>query len=235
MAPEALTDLGPQPWLRDATVEEQRAFKAEHPCLNDIDGDGRHWRQRRRSHCACAGCPMAFSDTMIIIPSILHADKRAYKLQRSGTDNRGNAPLLCELTQYETYGDGTVQHSNDWCAQFSELVNAQHWQSDNLDSTALRFALSVKHKESKNGSRPTSATTEGLKRCRLASTAFAVINPGYFDWMEKVRLAMALRDEYYLLSNYYVKPADVLKCLQSAIAGVLTLIVRHNANTQSQT
>ena len=24
---------------------------------------------------------------------------------------------------------------------------------------------------------------------------------------------MALRDEYYLLSNYYVKPADVLKCL----------------------
>ncbi len=115
---------------------------------------------------------MAFSDTMIIIPSILHADKRAYKLQRSGTDNRGNAPLLCELTQYETYGDGTVQHSNDWCAQFSELVdvclslttamlaepNAQHWewlphQSDNLDSTALRFALSVKHKESKNGSR----------------------------------------------------------------------------------
>ncbi len=41
MAPEALTDLGPQPWLRDATVEEQRAFKAEHPCLNDIDGDGR--------------------------------------------------------------------------------------------------------------------------------------------------------------------------------------------------
>jgi hypothetical protein len=41
MAPEALADLGEQPWLRDATPAESELFKTDHPHLDGIDGIGR--------------------------------------------------------------------------------------------------------------------------------------------------------------------------------------------------
>lgn len=41
MAPEALADLGEQPWLRDATPAEAAIFHADHPLLDMIDTGGR--------------------------------------------------------------------------------------------------------------------------------------------------------------------------------------------------
>lgn len=60
------------------------------------------------------------------IKSVLNGGNRCYRLNENSTDNfskRGQRDLLCALTQYETYGDGTTQHSGDWCVQMGELVD----------------------------------------------------------------------------------------------------------------
>ncbi|HXJ61840.1 MAG TPA: hypothetical protein VNU68_34805 [Verrucomicrobiae bacterium] len=186
---------------------------------------------------------------MIIIPSILNASTRAYKLVKSGTDNwnnRGSAPLLDQLTQYETYGDGTVQHSGDWCVQFAELTDvclslatamyadpkAEHWQSLGRPMPCqenLRFALNVKFKEGKRQwysyQQQKVTTSEKVRYDKRyeevnqyingdPAGALRVINPEYYDWLDKVRLVSALREEYYKMGGGYLRMEDIFKPLE---------------------
>lgn len=104
-----------------------------------------------------------------IIKSVLHSDTVAYKLTSDWDwNNRGNAPLSLHISQYETYGDGTCQHSNSWPAQFSDLTdvclsftravcedpNNEAWHQlsyvmHSVTEDTLRFALSIVHRDDK--------------------------------------------------------------------------------------
>ncbi len=106
----------------------------------------------------------------ITIPSVLHPTERAYKLSSGSLDHynkRGERCLFDHITQYETYGDGTCQHSGDWCAQFHELEdvclsfatamladpknpeweNLRWFMQGFFKKEDIRFAFTVKYKD----------------------------------------------------------------------------------------
>lgn len=106
---------------------------------------------------------------MITFPSVLHPDKFGYRYEKHGYnfDKRGNWPVLDKLTVFETYGDGMVQHSGEWCAQCADFTDAclslatailadpanEEWNylADEISGRAgretIEFALSVVFKD----------------------------------------------------------------------------------------
>lgn len=104
-----------------------------------------------------------------IIKSVLNPDRKAYKLTSDWDwNNRGNAPLSLYISEYETYGDGTCQHSRSWPAQWSELTDVclsfaraivadpsnDAWHQLNyvmhtVGEDTLRFALGIKYRKDK--------------------------------------------------------------------------------------
>jgi hypothetical protein len=197
---------------------------------------------------------------MINIPSILNGATTAYRYDR-GADNwnsRGQAPLSLDISAYHTYGDGTTQHSGHWCVQFADLVDVclsfaraivadplnEGWK--NIDYTlhgpcddVIRFALSVKHKEPKDGksfgdhqffsvaqNKITKADKRYDKRFQVVESwhdgtpksAFAILcnECTHYQWLSKVQLAVRLREIYATVEGgggYYVQWEDVLKPL----------------------
>lgn len=107
--------------------------------------------------------------TNIVIPSVLNSSKVAYRLSSEWPwDKRGNAPLSLYITQYETYGDGTVQHSGEWCAQWEALTDVclsitraicadpknKAWQQlayvfHSISDETLAFVQTIKYREDK--------------------------------------------------------------------------------------
>jgi len=109
--------------------------------------------------------------TQIIVPSFLHPDKIAYKLVSDAYNyysHRGEHPLHTSILQFETYGDGTCQHSSEWCPQFNALADVcisfaagivadpaiEAWYplqdlNNLVASDILPFALSIKYVEGK--------------------------------------------------------------------------------------
>src|SRR5262245_28207589 len=100
--------------------------------------------------------------------SVLHPSKYGYHFAGSGLDNwskRGSRPVTSAITMFETYGDGCVQHSGDWCPQpeqFSDvcwsvaaaIVEAprEEWSKlwyalNKVSAEQIEFALGVKYRE----------------------------------------------------------------------------------------
>jgi hypothetical protein len=104
---------------------------------------------------------------MKTVASILKASELAYTLSDDWNwQRRGERPLDLHIQAYQTYGDGTVQHSGAWAPQFHDIIDvclsftaailadpfAEEWKllTRSLCRTQpcfLRFALSVKYKE----------------------------------------------------------------------------------------
>jgi hypothetical protein len=63
-----------------------------------------------------------------VIPSILNGEKIAYKVHSHFDDlwdafRRANRPLDVHIGAYDTYGDGTTQHSNEWPANNEQFTD----------------------------------------------------------------------------------------------------------------
>lgn len=105
------------------------------------------------------------------IPSVLKPDKLAYRVCDSMDtwNSRGNAQFSCNIQCFETYGDGTCQHSGEWAPQFSDTTDiclsvtrailtnplASDWEKlttmfFRFNREDVKFALSVKFTEGKN-------------------------------------------------------------------------------------
>lgn len=202
--------------------------------------------------------------------SVLNGDKKAYRLSSEWNwDQKGNAPLSMHLTEFETYGDGTVQHSREWCAQFSELTDLcislataicadplnEAWRQvgyvfHDFSTEAIRFALSVQHKEGKaqwyNLAERKVSSSEGKRHDRrwnqvedwmdgTPKSAFSILwrsNEG-MDWLSRVALAEDIRNEHggYVSWETLFKPVEELAgdwhqafcALRSAARAVLSL------------
>ena len=60
----------------------------------------------------------------ITLKSVLQPGKVGYRLSDDyDWQVRGNAPLSYYITQFDTYGDGLIQHSGAFCSQWSNLTD----------------------------------------------------------------------------------------------------------------
>ena len=111
------------------------------------------------------------STPLTTIQSILHPDKLAYRVVSDWSDHwhvKGSNPLALHIVAFQTYGDGTTQHSGVWCPQLHEVTDVclsiasaivanpsnEAWQTltdliNYCNSTSITFALSVKYDEGK--------------------------------------------------------------------------------------
>lgn len=105
------------------------------------------------------------------IASFLHPEKYAYRVVSDGWEwwqQRGDNPLSMNIIQFQTYGDGTTQHSGAWMPQVGSVVDVclsaagaimanpedAAWRSLTLHDIRIRkenleFAMSVLYEEGK--------------------------------------------------------------------------------------
>jgi hypothetical protein len=105
----------------------------------------------------------------ITFKSILNPDKIAYRMADEwNLQTAGCAPLSMYLTQFDTYGDGMVQHAGAWCSPWENIVDAcmslttailadplnKVWSRcgytlRDTNPDLIKFALSIQYKEGK--------------------------------------------------------------------------------------